>query len=154
MSFRYDVLLYQNVSEKLGYLGSLIIGPPGGDKFREKARNIFFGYTECASVQGLFYIFDRKQSNLGRIFWILVVSLMFVLGFYWCVQQYQNWKSSPVTTTISSAMPPIEMVKKKIKNIFSMCQSGDRKNVPPRLFFSSTSQTEHLQLCSPHRWCS
>ena len=121
--------------KKLGYLGSLIIGPPGGEKFREKARNIFFGYTECASVQGLFYIFDRKQSNLGRIFWILVVSLMFVLGFYWCVQQYQNWKSSPVTTTISSAMPPIEMVKKKIKNIFSMCQSGDRKNVPPPIIF-------------------
>jgi len=36
---------------------------------------------------------------------------MLALGFYWCAQVYQSWKSQPFQTTISTAELPIDKVK-------------------------------------------
>jgi hypothetical protein len=43
-------------------------------------------YSEYSTIQGIIYIFFSHQTTFGRLFWILVVILMLVLGGYWTAQ--------------------------------------------------------------------
>ena len=57
------------------------------------------------------FIFNNQQTIIGRIFWSLVLILLFSLGLYWCAQSYQNWKNNPVLTTITTTTFSINEVK-------------------------------------------
>jgi hypothetical protein len=70
-------------------------------------------YSEYSTIQGLIYIFFSYQTTFGRIFWIVVVLLMLMLGLYWCIQAYQDWKDKPVLTTITTTTYPINKVSHK-----------------------------------------
>jgi len=79
---------------------------------------LFLNYTEFSTIQGLNYIFISHQTMIGRIFWTLTLILMFLLGFYWCNQSYQDWQNNPVQTTITTTSFPInEVIHRHLKCI-------------------------------------
>ena len=63
------------------------------------------------SIQGVGYIFQDRQSFIGRIFWSLVVSSMILLASVWSCLMYQDWQASPVLTTVTTPAHPIEQAR-------------------------------------------
>jgi len=43
-------------------------------------------HAENSTAQGFGYIFLKKQTQIGKIFWSATVSLMMLLGIYWSLQ--------------------------------------------------------------------
>jgi hypothetical protein len=43
-------------------------------------------YSEYSTIQGIVYIFFDYQTLFGKLFWILVVICMLILGGYWTGQ--------------------------------------------------------------------
>jgi hypothetical protein len=60
--------------------------------------------------QGFIYIFFSYQTWFGRIFWILVILLMTILGLYWCIKAYLDWQDKPVLTTVTTTALPVTSV--------------------------------------------
>ncbi len=71
---------------------------------------IIVDYSEYSTIQGLIYIFFSYQTLFGRIFWILTILLMTILGLYWCIQSYVDWQNQPVLTTITTTAYNIRSV--------------------------------------------
>ena len=63
------------------------------------------------SIQGVGYIFQNRQSFIGRIFWSLVVTSMILLASVWSCLMYQDWQASPVLTTVTTPAHPIEQAR-------------------------------------------
>ena len=72
--------------------------------------NIIQDYSEYSTIQGVIYIFQTNQTQLGKVFWSLVILAMLVLGTYWSVCAYQYWLNNPVMTTIKTSALPINMI--------------------------------------------
>ena len=72
--------------------------------------NIVQEYSEYSTIQGVLYIFQRNQSQFGRIFWTLVIIAMLILGTYWSVAAYQGWVDTPVLTTVKTSALPIKNI--------------------------------------------
>lgn len=51
----------------------------------------------------MIYIFQKHQSGVGKLLWIVVVTFLTLLGAYWSKNAYQNWINNPVLTTIASS---------------------------------------------------
>ena len=51
--------------------------------------DIICEYSEYSTIQGVIYIFQSNQTQIGKLFWILVIVSMMVLGVYWSVGAYQ-----------------------------------------------------------------
>jgi disulfide bond formation protein DsbB len=62
-------------------------------------------------MQGFIYIFFSYQTWFGRVFWILVIILMTILGLYWCIKAYIDWQDKPVLTTITTTAFPVKAVR-------------------------------------------
>jgi hypothetical protein len=84
--------------------------PGKNEKLSSAIYDLFLDYTEYSTIQGLIYIFFSYQTILGRIFWSLILILMFTLGVIWCKQAYDNWKQNPVLTTITTTAFPSDEV--------------------------------------------
>jgi disulfide bond formation protein DsbB len=70
-----------------------------------------FHYIDFHLVyQGFIYIFFSYQTWFGRIFWILVILLMTILGLYWCIKAYLDWQDKPVLTTVTTTALPVTSV--------------------------------------------
>ncbi len=67
-------------------------------------------YAEYSTIMGLIYLFFSYQTNFGRIFWIITVILMAILGLYWCIEAYIQWQERPVLTTIRTTAYAVESV--------------------------------------------
>ena len=84
-----------------------------GRKELKQISNVVKDYSEYSSIQGLIYIFQSNQTIVGRLFWILVVILMLMLGSYWSVDVYNSWQENPVLTTVKTTAFPITKVPTK-----------------------------------------
>jgi hypothetical protein len=73
---------------------------------------IIVDYSEYSTIQGLIYVFFSYQTLFGRIFWIITIFLMTILGLYWCIQSYVDWQNQPVLTTITTTAYNIRAVRK------------------------------------------
>ncbi len=71
---------------------------------------VFLDYTEYSTIQGLAYIFFSYQIFIGRVFWSLILTLLFTLGMYWCQQAYMDWTENPVLTTVTTTSYSINEV--------------------------------------------
>jgi len=64
----------------------------------------------------IFMIYDYNhfylQTMFGKVFWVLSVLLMTMLGLYWTITLYIDWRANPVVTTVSTLAYPIEKVTK------------------------------------------
>ena len=72
--------------------------------------NIIQDYSEYSTIQGVIYIFQRNQTQIGKVFWSLVIIAMLALGTYWSVCAYQDWLDNPVMTTIKTSALPIKEI--------------------------------------------
>ena len=72
--------------------------------------NILKEYSEYSTIQGVVYIFQRNQTQFGKVFWSMVIIAMLTLGMYWSVSAYQDWQDNPVMTTIKTAALPIKEI--------------------------------------------
>ena len=70
--------------------------------------NIIQEYSEYSTIQGVLYIFQTNQTQVGRIFWSLVIFAMLLLGTYWSVVAYSDWQTNPVLTTVKTSALPIK----------------------------------------------
>ncbi len=82
-------------------------------KIFASSSEILLDYTQYSTIQGLIYIFFSYQTIIGRLFWSAVLFFMFILGLYWCIQAYQDWKEHPVLTTITTTGYSINEVSSK-----------------------------------------
>jgi hypothetical protein len=72
--------------------------------------NIFKDYSEHSTIQGVIYIFQTNQTQVGKVFWSIVTIAMIILGTYWSICAYQDWKENPVVTTIKTSALPIREI--------------------------------------------
>ncbi len=56
-------------------------------------------------------MFQLEQTTCGRLFWILVVIAMFMLGGYWSVTAYYQWEDNPVLTTVKTSAYPVSNIE-------------------------------------------
>ncbi len=68
-------------------------------------------YSEYSSIAGLLYIFMPDQTIAGKLFWIIFIILMLVLGTYWSLSIYNDWDNQPVITTAASTALPVSNVE-------------------------------------------
>jgi hypothetical protein len=73
--------------------------------------NIIQEYSEYSTIQGVLYIFKGNQTQVGRIFWSLVIFAMLLLGTYWSVAAYSNWQDNPIITTVKTSALPIKDIE-------------------------------------------
>jgi hypothetical protein len=76
-----------------------------------KIYSIIQEYSEYSTIQGVLYIFQINQSQVGRIFWSFVILAMLLLGTYWSVVAYSNWQDNPVLTTVKNSALPIKEIE-------------------------------------------
>ena len=67
-------------------------------------------YSEYSTIQGVIYIFQTNQTQIGKVFWSMVIIAMLALGTYWSVCAYQDWLNNPVMTTIKTSALSIKEI--------------------------------------------
>jgi hypothetical protein len=72
--------------------------------------NIIQDYSEYSTIQGVIYIFQTNQTQVGKVFWSMVIVTMLALGTYWSVCAYQDWQDNPVMTTIKTSALSIKEI--------------------------------------------
>ena len=83
-------------------------------------------FSEYSTIQGLVYIFQRRQTLVGRIFWIFVVLVMLSLGISTSIDSYNAWQRSPVLTTLTSAALPVRYIEFPA---FTICAPGMNNDI-------------------------
>ena len=73
------------------------------------AKETAIQYSEQSTVHGIYYIFERNESNFSHFLWILVTIGFAVLGFYWSYDAYWNWQENQVLTTVNTTGQPIQV---------------------------------------------
>ncbi len=68
-------------------------------------------YSEYSSIAGLLYVFMPDQTLAGKLFWIIIIILMLILGTYWSLSIYRDWDNQPVITTVASTALPVSNVE-------------------------------------------
>ena len=77
-------------------------------KKKKKANNeTFIDYTESSSLHGISYAFERNVHCWSRIFWTLICLGFFSLGVVMILQVYNDWRGSPVLTTVGDPAYPV-----------------------------------------------
>jgi hypothetical protein len=69
---------------------------------KEKLKSFFLDYSQVTTIGGLVYVFRKDYSIFKRLFWIMVIISMVVVGIYWSEQIFVSWKENQVLVTIDS----------------------------------------------------
>ena len=88
----------------------------------ETLYDIIKDYSDYAAIQGLNYIFFTNQTLFGRIFWIIVVTMMLCLGVYWSITAYLDWQDQLVLTTITTTAYSVKQIEFPA---VTFCSPGD-----------------------------
>ena len=75
----------------------------GRQSIRRETYDIVRDYSEYSTIQGIIYLFQSNQTQCGKMFWLLVVIAMLILGTYWSVTAYNDWILNPVLTTVKTS---------------------------------------------------
>ena len=62
-------------------------------------------------MAGLIYVYMQDQERGGKIFWIIVIFMLLLLGAYWTASIYKNWQAQPVVTTLTTNALPITEIE-------------------------------------------
>ena len=87
--------------------------------------HIINDYSGYSTIQGLIYIFKTDQSLAGRLVWISIVAFMILLGAYWSLQSYADWKNNPVLTTVATMAYPVKAIERPAVTICRQGMSDD-----------------------------
>ena len=72
------------MSKVLDQKGKQVLPKQGQSLF-----DVISEYSEYSTIQGVIYIFQSNQTQIGKVFWILVITSMLSLGTYWSFVAYQ-----------------------------------------------------------------
>jgi hypothetical protein len=101
----------------------------GKEKKKPKEKNgtfqILHEYSEYSTIQGIVYIFQTRQSLVGRIVWVIIVAFMLLLGSYWSIQSYVDWQNNPVLTTVQTTAYPVKEIEFPAVTICGQGMSDD-----------------------------
>lgn len=78
-------------------------------------------YSEYSTIQGVIYIFMKKQGLVQKAFWILVVLAVNTLAIYWSAKAYKDWQDNLVLTTVNTTAYPIRDIEFPT---ITICSSG------------------------------
>ncbi len=70
--------------------------------YREKLQTFIKDYSQVSTIGGLVHVFRQDFPLLKRLFWIIVIVFMVVVGIYWSEQIFVSWKENQVLVTIDS----------------------------------------------------
>ena len=87
-------------------------------------------YSEYSTIQGVVYIFLTHHKIFGKIFWILTVLSMLILGTYWSISAYYSWQDNPVLTTSAYPVTDIEFPA------MTICGQGSNMDILTAGFFN------------------
>ena len=87
--------------------------------------HIINDYSGYSTIQGIIYIFKTDQSLAGRLVWISIVAFMILLGAYWSLQSYADWKNNPVLTTVATMAYPVKAIELPAVTICRQGMSDD-----------------------------
>ena len=59
-------------------------------------------YAANTTIGGISYIFDGALLILERLLWLVVFVVLVILAVYWSLEAYQQWKESPVLTSVKT----------------------------------------------------
>lgn len=76
----------------------------------EAAKSTVKDFASSTTIHGITYIFDAAIKILDRLFWILVVACGVFLAVLLSYQAWDDWKSNPVLTSVSSTGLPLRKV--------------------------------------------
>ena len=97
--------------------------PPNEDSCQEEEKKNVIGvieeYSEYSSIAGLLYVFMPDQTIAGKLFWIIFIILMLILGAYWSFAIYNDWQNQPVITTAASTALPVSNVEFPAGKLFA-----------------------------------
>ena len=100
-----------------------------GNEIKKKKSNgmfqVLFEYSEYSTIQGIIYIFQSRQSLVGRIVWVSIVAFMLLLGSYWSIQSYIDWQNNPVLTTVQTTAYPVKEIEFPAVTICGQGMSDD-----------------------------
>ena len=77
---------------------------------KKRMWNLVFEYSQTSTIAGFHYIFEPKLTIIGKLIWLLLLSLFTVLGIYLSAENYIQRKNEPVITTLTSTGLPISQV--------------------------------------------
>jgi hypothetical protein len=79
-------------------------------KLKSDVGTLLNDYLDHSTIQGVDYIFNSKEKLGGKIFWMVVVSVLLFLSVYGSWIAYRDWQDKPVLTSVLSTGLPIEQV--------------------------------------------
>ena len=62
---------------------------------KKRMWNLVFEYSQTSTIAGFHYIFEPKLTIIGKLIWLLLLSLFTVLGIYLSAENYIQWKNEP-----------------------------------------------------------
>ena len=68
-----------------------------------------FQFASATTINGISYIFDKRNQPYDRILWLILVVFCTGLAIHMSHQAWETWKSNPVLTTIGSTALPIRL---------------------------------------------
>ncbi len=90
-------------------------------------------YSEYSTIQGVVHIFSTNQKTVGKIFWILTVVSLLILGTYWSISAYYSWQDDPVLTTVKTSAYPVTDIEFPAVTI---CGHGSNMDILTAGFFN------------------
>ena len=79
-------------------------------KLIKAAQNTFFQFASTTTINGISYIFDKRNQAYDRFFWLILVCFCTGLAIHMSHQAWETWKLNPVLTTVGSTALPIRLL--------------------------------------------
>ena len=67
-------------------------------------------FANATTVHGLAYVFDKTIKAIDTVFWFIAVCFGTGLAIYMSIDAWNEWKSSPVLTSIRSTGLPLQNI--------------------------------------------
>ena len=79
-------------------------------KICKAIHSTFCEFANVTTIHGLAYVFDKTIKAIDYIFWFIAVCLGTGLAIYSSIDAWNEWKASPVLTSIRSTGLPLQNI--------------------------------------------
>ena len=74
------------------------------------AQNTFFQFASITTINGISYIFEKRNKTYDRLIWLILVCFCAGSAIHMSYQAWTTWKLNPVLTTVGSTALPIRLL--------------------------------------------
>ena len=79
-------------------------------KICKAIHSTFCEFANVTTIHGLAYVFDKTIKAIDYVFWFIAVCLGTGLAIYSSIDAWNEWKASPVLTSIRSTGLPLQNI--------------------------------------------